>query len=267
MNSIEFKKKLHGGQLCLGAWATLTDPVVPEVMSHLGFDWLLIDTEHTAITIDTLQMMMLMIQRGGTPAIVRLPWNDPVMIKQALDVGADGILAPMVHNADEARKAVEAAKYPPQGTRGFGPRVASDFFRRVEEYAHEANDRTVVMVQIEHIDAVNNLDDILQVPGLDGILIGPSDLSFSMGIPLQWDHPELIDTIKLVAQKARTAGIPVGGAVDDTLEETLHWIDWGMQFVTLGLDWQFMQDRAREMLNAVREGAIEGESRRVIHKK
>lgn len=252
MNGMDFKTKLKSGRICLGAWVTLSDPLVPEVMSYLGFDWLLIDTEHAPIPLDTLQTMILMMQRGGTPSIVRVPWNDLVMIKQALDVGAEGILVPMIRSADEARRAVEAAKYPPLGVRGFGPRAAADFGRRMTEYASEANDRTVVILQIEHIDAVNDLENILRVPGVDGLFIGPADLSYSMGIPLQWEHPDLIAAIKLVAQKARVAAVPIGGAVDDTLEETLRWIDWGMQFVTLGVDWQFMRGAATGMLNSVR---------------
>ena len=248
-----FKDKLRQGQLCLGAWVTLTDPVVPEVMSHLGYDFMLIDIEHAPLTMDTLQMMLLMIQRGGTTALVRLSGNDPIVIKQTLDVGADGIIVPMVLNADEAQRAVSAAKYPPDGIRGFGPRMASDFYRNAASYAREANDQTVVIVQIEHIEAVNNLDEILKVPGLDGVFVGPADLSFSMGIPMQWEHPDLIEKIKLVAEKAHAAGIPVGGAVDDTLEETMRWISWGMQFVTLGLDWMFMKDKATEMMDAVRQ--------------
>jgi 2-dehydro-3-deoxyglucarate aldolase len=253
MNGIDLKRKLKSGQICLGAWLNLTDPVAPEVMSHLGFDWLMVDTEHSPITLDTLQMMILMAQRGGTPVIVRVPWNDMVMIKQALDVGAEGILVPMVRSAAEAQRAVEYAKYPPQGVRGWAPRAASDFHRRMKEYTDEANDRTVVWVQIEHVDAVNDLDNILKIRGLDGVFVGPADLSFSMGIPMQWEHPDLLAAVQLVARKAREAGVPVGGAVDDTVEETMRWIGWGFQFVTLGLDWGFMRDAATKMLASVQQ--------------
>lgn len=251
MNGFDLKKKIKSGQTCLGGWLSLIDPVAPEVMSHLGFDWLFIDTEHAPITLESLQMMILMMQRGGTPAIVRVPWNDMVMIKQALDVGAEGVLVPMIRSAEEARRAVEFAKYPPEGVRGWAPRAASDFQRRMKEYTEEANDRTVVWVQIEHIDAVKDIDNILKVPGLDGVFVGPADLSFSMGIPTQWEHPDLLDAIRLVARKAREAGVPVGGAVDDTVEETMRWIGWGFQFVTLGLDWVFMREAAKNILASV----------------
>jgi len=252
MNGIDLKDKLRRGATCFGGWCVITDPIAPEVMSHLGYDWLFLDTEHSPIPLDTLQTMILMTQRGGTPAIVRVPWNDAVMIKQALDVGAEGILVPMVRSAAEAEHAGRAARYPPQGVRGWAPRAASDFFRRIQDYTAEANDRIVVWVQIEHIDAVNDLDNILQVPGLDGIFVGPGDLSFSMGIPMQWEHPELLAAIQHVAATARAAGIPVGGAVDDTVEETMRWLDWGFQFVTLGTDWGFMRDAAASQIKSVR---------------
>jgi 2-dehydro-3-deoxyglucarate aldolase len=257
MNGIDLKKKLRSGQTCLGAWLNLTDPVAPEVMSHVGFDWLFVDTEHAPITLESLQTMILMTQRGGTPTIVRVPWNDMVAIKQTLDVGAEGILVPMIRSAAEARRAVEFAKYPPMGVRGWAPRAASDFHRRMKEYTEQANDRTVVWVQIEHIDAVNDLDNILKVPGLDGVFVGPADLSFSMGIPMQWEHPDLLAAIKLVAQKARAAGVPVGAAVDDTLEETMRWIGWGFQFVSIGLDWTFMREAAKSMLTGVQRALEE----------
>lgn len=258
MNGIDLKKNLKSGKTLLGAWLGLSDPVAAEVMSHLGYDWLMVDAEHSPITIDTLQMMVLMAQRGGTPVIVRIPWNDIVMIKQTLDVGAEGILVPMVRSAAEAKRAVEYAKYPPQGVRGWAPRAAADFHRRMKEYTDEANDRTVVWVQIEHIDAVNDIDNILKVPGLDGVFVGPGDLSFSMGIPMQWEHPDLLAAVQLVARKAREAGVPVGAAVDDTVDETMRWLSWGFQFVTLGLDWGLMRESATRILTSVQQRIAEG---------
>jgi 2-dehydro-3-deoxyglucarate aldolase len=260
MNGLDLKRKLHGGQICIGGWITLADPVVAENLSHAGFDWLFVDTEHSPIPLDALQTQLLLAQRGGTPTLVRVPWNDPVMIKQVLDVGAEGILVPMVNSAEEARRAVEAAKYPPAGRRGWGPRAASGFGRQANEYAQEANDRIVVITQVEHIDAVRNLDSILAVPGLDGVFIGPSDLSYSMGIPRQFEHPDLIAAIQEVARKARAAGVPVGGSVDSTFEETMRWLDWGMQFVTVGTDSDFMMEAAGAMLRAVRAGADKHQS-------
>lgn len=252
MNGFDFKRKLRSGQVCLGMWSSLTDPIVPEVISHLGYDWLLMDTEHAPIPLDKLQTMILMTQRGGAPAIVRPPWNDLVMIKQALDLGAEGLLIPMVNSGEQARQAVAAAKYPPVGRRGWGPRAAADFGRRTDAYAEEANDRLAVLVQIEHIDAVRNLDDILAVPGIDGVYIGPGDLSYSLGIGRQWQHPDLIAVIQQVIGQAKAAGVPVGADASGPLDHILRWLGYGAQFVTIGEDVGYLVEAASARLAAVR---------------
>jgi 2-keto-3-deoxy-L-rhamnonate aldolase RhmA len=248
MNGIELKQKMRSGPGCVGAWVTLTDPVVAEIMSHVGFDFLVVDTEHSAVPLDRLQVMMLMMQRGGTPAIVRVPWNDPVMIKQVLDSGAEGVLIPMVRNAAEARRAVLGAKYPPAGVRGYGPLIPSDFYRREADYLREANDRTVVVAQIEDIEAVNRLEEIVGEPGIDAVYLGPADLSFTLGKPLQMDDPDLIAAMKATAAKARSAGTPFGGSLNDARR-----VDWNVQFVTVGADYGLMLKAAREMLASTRE--------------
>jgi 2-keto-3-deoxy-L-rhamnonate aldolase RhmA len=197
-----------------------------------------------------------MAQRGGTPAIVRPAWNDPVLIKQVLDLGAEGILVPMVNSGPEAERAVQAAKYPPQGRRGWGPNAAAEFGLRTEAYAEEANDRIAVLVQIEHIDAVRNLDDILAVPGVDGVYVGPGDLSYSMGIPREWDNPLLIAAIREVMQKARAAGVPAGGDASGPLDNVLNWAGYGAQFMTVGADTSFMREGAEAMLASLRAALL-----------
>jgi len=195
-----------------------------------------------------------MFNGSETTPIVRVPWNDQVWIKFALDVGAEGVLVPLIRTAEDARQAVAACKYPLEGVRGFGPRGASNFYRNTAEYQQEANDRIVVIVQIEHVDAVKNLDEILKVPGLDCVFIGPADLSGSLGVLCQWEHPKLLQAIDTVIAKAHAAGVPVGMAVDEPAPEVLRWLGKGVQLATLGLDWAWMQQVAAESLDAVRQG-------------
>ncbi len=248
MNGIDLKKKMRNEKGCVGAWTVLTDPIVAEIMSHIGFDFLIVDTEHSPVMLDKLQVMMLMMQRGGTPAIVRVPWNDHVMIKQALDVGAEGVLVPLVRNAEEAHTAVRAAKYPPQGVRGYGPMVATDFYRKERQYVEEANDRTLVIVQIEDIETINNLEEILEVPGIDGVYLGPADLSFTMDIPLQMEHPDLIAAIQRSVKMANDMNVPYGGSIHDAIRTNAKF-----QFLTVGSDYGLMQKAAKEMLISTRE--------------
>ncbi len=255
MNGLDLKRKLHAGETCLGVWLTLGDPAVSALLSHVGYDWMLVDTEHAPIPLDTLQTLVLMAQRGGTPAIVRPAWNDPVRIKQVLDLGAEGILVPMVNSGPEAERAVRAAKYPPAGQRGWGPNAAAEFGLRTEAYAAEANERIVVLVQIEHIDAVRNLDDILAVPGLDGVYIGPGDLSYSMGIPREWQNPKLVAAIHEVVEKAQAAGVPVGGDASGPLENIQRWLGYGAKFITVGADTSFIYEGASNLLNNLRAGS------------
>lgn len=258
LKGTELKKKLRSGQPVLGAWLSITDPLASEVMSRVGFDFLLIDTEHAPVNRETLQTMLLMFNGSETTPIVRVPWNDQVWIKWALDVGAEGVLVPLIRTAEDARQAVAACKYPLEGVRGFGPRAASNFYRDVDEYLQEAEDRIVVIVQIEHIDAVRNLDEILKVPGVDCVFIGPADLSGSLGVLCQWEHPRLLQAIDTVIAKAHAAGVPVGMAVDDPVPEVLRWLRKGVQLVTLGLDWIWMREAAAESLTGVRNGLSQG---------
>ena len=249
------KQKLRGGRPVLGAWLTVVDPLAANVMARLGFDFLLIDLEHAPITIETLQTMLLMFDGTQTAPIVRVPANDPVWIKHALDLGAEGILVPLIRTASETASAVAAARYPPDGIRGFGPRAASGFYRDVVSYKATANERIAVIAQIEHVDAVENLLEILSTVGLDAVFIGPGDLSSSMGIFAEWQNPRLISTIEEIIEKARSAGMPIGMAVDSTAEDALRRIAQGISFVTLGVDWAWMREGAASFLAAVRDGS------------
>lgn len=249
-----FKRVIKSGRPILGAWIQITDPIVSRSFSKIGFDFLLIDWEHAAINSESLQAILYGFESSQSCPLVRLPKNDPLWVKWALDLGAEGVVVPNVQTAEEAKLAVASCKYPPKGIRGWGPKIPSNFFVDINTYNAEANDRTVAILQIEHIRGVENLDEILKVPGIDSIFIGPADLSASLNILGQWSNPILFDSIKTIINKTKAAGIAVSMAVDESPAEVLRWISEGVQIVTLGMDWTFMQERAIADLTAVKQG-------------
>jgi 2-keto-3-deoxy-L-rhamnonate aldolase RhmA len=177
MNGIELKALWKTGQPSFGAWITLADPAVAAIMANAGFDWVYIDYEHNPFNPETLRNILLTLRDRGTVAIVRVRVVDEAIVKQVLDWGAEGILFPMIRTASDAQRAVAACRYPPAGVRGFNPREPSNFFKELDTYLATANDRILAILQVELAEAVTNLDEILRVPGIDGIMIGPADLS------------------------------------------------------------------------------------------
>ncbi|MCC6146666.1 MAG: hypothetical protein IT308_03785 [Anaerolineaceae bacterium] len=248
------KDKMKRGEKAIGAWITLTDPIVGRIFSQIGFDFVLIDLEHSAINQETLQAMLLMFEGTQSCPIVRVPAHDPVWAKWALDAGAEGILFPNVRAEEEARQVVQMAKYPPQGVRGFFPRVASNFTTDMGEYLDGINDRVNVWIQIEDIQAVNHLDAIFSVKGIDAVLVGPADLSLSMGMLFQWERPEFKDVLRKILEMGAEHGLPIGYPVDDTAEKALQYLQKGYQFVTTGMDSLLVQRAAKEILHEIRKG-------------
>lgn len=229
--SMELKKRLRAGETTFGGWLTVANPMIAEIMAGAGFDWVVIDTEHGGFGNEGLQTDLVAFNGSPTVPIVRVPWNDAVMIKQVLDMGADGILVPMVNSPDEARQAVSACKYPPEGTRGFGPRRASDYGRKIDEYVPQANESVIVIPQIEHVDAVRQIDAILDVPGIDVVCLGPTDLSGSAGVLRQFEHPVVAAAIKTVLAAAKKRNLPACLGVIRPDEETRQWVSQGANFM------------------------------------
>ena len=194
------KKKLAEGKPALGSWVTIPSPDVAEALSTLPLDWLLMDMEHSPLSPQDAQVLMQAMRGDSVTPVVRVAWNDQVLIKRALDIGAYGIVIPMVNNVEDAEKAVAACKYPPRGIRGCGPRRPSIYDK---QYIETADDEILVMVQIETVEAVQNVEAICAVDGVDGIFLGPMDLSFSMGYRGKMNSPEYqkaIDTVLAAAQ-------------------------------------------------------------------
>jgi 2-dehydro-3-deoxyglucarate aldolase len=185
------RKRLNAGETLLGSWLQLPGPLSARVMAAQGFDWLAIDCEHGAFDLAGVPAVFGQVHAHGAGAVARLPAADGIWIRRVLDCGADGIIVPMVKSAKMARDIVRQAKYPPLGERGFGFSLANEYGQRFAAYAERANEELLVIAQIEHIDAVRDIDDIVAVEGIDGVIIGPYDLSGSMGLVGQVDHPEV----------------------------------------------------------------------------
>jgi len=242
----------RSGTPSFGAWVTLTDPTVAAVLCNIGYEWLVIDTEHHPFNPQTLREIISVVRARNAVPIVRVPGNNADWIKQILDFGAEGVVIPMLHTAADAQAALAACRYPPYGIRGFNPRDASNFFKDLDHYLATINDRVVVVLQVEHIDAVNNLDGILAVPGIGGILIGPADLSYSMGLPLQTAHPEMQAAIKTTILKCNAAGVPVGIFMNGAPEELASWMRLGLNFMAPGADYDWLSQAGKTLLDQVR---------------
>ena len=252
---LSLKKRLRAGEVTLGAWLSFHDPAVAEIMAASGFDWLLIDGEHAPFTTERLATILMAFNGRSTVPIIRVPWNDRILIKQALDLGAGGVLVPYVCSVEEARRAVAACKYPPEGIRGVGPRRASGYGQEMDEYLRLANEAIIVAVQIEHIDGVNAIGEILAVPGIDVVVLGPMDLSASLGLMGELEHPSVVEAIERVVAEARKLGLPVGVPMpaDATVDDVLYWNAKGSRFVIGGVDQGFLQQAASASLARLRE--------------
>ena len=252
---MSLKNKLKNNQLTLGSWITIPSTDVVEILANAGFEWLCIDMEHSSIDLEMAKLLMLTIQANGMKALVRVPKNEEVVIKRVLDSGADGIIVPMIKTKEDAIEAVEYAKYPPIGKRGVGLYRAQNYGLDLEKYKKWVDEEIVVIAQIEHIEAVNNIEDILQVEGIDGTIVGPNDLSGSMGYPGQYDREDVkkaINDIKLACEKYnKPYGFHVIQSDPAKLQER---IDEGCTFLAYSLDFFFLGDSARAGMKTIKEG-------------
>jgi 2-keto-3-deoxy-L-rhamnonate aldolase RhmA len=243
-----FKRRLKSGEAMIGAWLSLTDPVAAELLSRVGFDYLLIDTEHGAWDLIALQTTLMAFNGTGTVPIVRVPWNDHVRIKQMLDMGVEGIMAPMVRTVEECRELVRACRYPPVGSRGFGPRRASNYYRDLDAYVAAANEAIFVMPQVEDIATVGVIDDYLAVPGIDAVALGPNDLSGTTGLFRQHAHPTNKGAVDKVIARANAAGVPVCLGVNTKPAEQKELIARGVRLLLVTSDMELIAGGARNSL-------------------
>lgn len=253
-NKSILKEKLSKKELSIGSWLTIPHQAVIEIMSTAGFEWLTIDMEHSPISIETIMNLIGHIQGNGMQALVRVSKNEEVAIKRVLDAGADGVIVPMIKNKDEAIEAVNYVKYPPLGKRGVGLNRAQRYGTAFDTYQDWVRDSAVVIAQIEHIDAVNNLEEIFSVSGIDGIIVGPYDLSASMGYPGEYDREDVKEALEKVDRVAKKLNKPLGfHVIDSGYSKTLDKIKKGYTFLAFSLDFFFLGDKAREEMKLLKD--------------
>lgn len=244
-----FMTRLKQRELLLGTMLSLPSPETAEIISHCGFDWLFLDGEHSPASVLDWQRVMQAVG-GRSACMLRVPVNSEVHIKKALDIGADGIIVPMINSAKQASDAVAWSHYSPQGRRGIGPGRASRYGKNLAAYIERANEDLALILQIEHIDAVTNIDEIVNVEGVDALFIGPSDLSASMGKTGQFDDVEVCAAMDKVADACRQRKLPLGyfGMTATSIEP---FIAAGYSLICAGTDADFVTRGALQMVTAL----------------
>ena len=248
------RDKLKSGTTCLGTFNTSSDPCMMELLCGGGYDFVIIDAEHGALNIETVQANIMAAKGSDTVPLIRVPKVEEGYIKSVLDAGAGGVLVPQIDGAEDARRAVSACLYPPDGARGFGPRRPANYERNYPEVAANANNDIVIWVQVETMSAVDEIEEIVRVPNLTAVIIGPGDLAASLGLVLQREHPQILKAIEKVRSAATEAGLPVGMAGTSDVETALRWLGEGFQFVTLGNISGMLMRASRDFVAGVREG-------------
>lgn len=248
------KNKLINGKLSLGSWITLGNSGIAEIMSNAGFDWLVVDLEHSTISIEQAGELIRTIDLAGVAPLIRLTSNSPDQIKRVMDAGAHGVVVPMVNRVQDARDAVSATRYSPEGTRGVGLARAQGYGSKFDDYLEWQKDSPIVIVQIEHKDAIDHLEDILLVPGVDGFIIGPYDLSCSMGMPGEFDRPEFKEAMSFILNTGLRIGCPAGlHIVEPDLPRLKDSIAQGYRFIAYSVDIRMLDVAARGAVQMLQE--------------
>jgi 2-dehydro-3-deoxyglucarate aldolase len=254
MKTNTLKKKLKQREITIGSWITLGNTSIAEIMAKAGFEWLVVDMEHSVITLDIAQQLIQVIEGCGAIPLVRVGENDATVIKRVMDAGAYGVIVPMVNTRKQAEAAVNAVKYPPVGTRGVGLARAQGYGSSFEEYRDWLKKESIVIVQIEHIDAVNNLDEILAVKGIDGCIIGPYDLSGSLGVPGNFEHKDVAAALKKVERICNEKKISLGyHVIQPDYKLVLEKIAKKYSFMAFSIDILFLGNTCREQIRKLRE--------------
>ncbi|MBJ13548.1 MAG: 2,4-dihydroxyhept-2-ene-1,7-dioic acid aldolase [Candidatus Marinimicrobia bacterium] len=241
------KKRLKDRKTAIGSWITIPDPIIVEMMAKSKFDWLAVDLEHSAISISSLQNIIRIIDLSGVFPMVRLTSNDSDQIKRVMDAGAMGIIIPMIKNAKDVKKAINSIYYPPKGSRSVGLARAQDYGEGLQGYLTKLKSQAVIIIQIEHIDAVDNLEEIFSIKGIDGYLIGPNDLSASMGLPGEINHPRVKRKINYINKKAKEMNVSGGQhIIEADIKELKKALNSGTNFIGYSLDIKLFEKALRE---------------------
>ncbi len=247
------RAKLQRGESSIGTWLTLPDPTAARLMCRVGFDWLTVELEHTTVNWETAGNSMAIISACGLAPLLRVPWNTGENIKRALDTGAFGIVVPMVNSRAEAEAAVAAARYAPLGQRSIGGQLhAANFETDPATYYARANDEILVVLMAEHVKGIEAADEILSVPGIDVVFIGPNDLHNSMGKPpaFESDDKEFTGAVKHILEMARKHGVAPGIHVVDASAAQRR-LEQGFQFIAIASESGFMVSKAQEITRAL----------------
>jgi len=246
----DLKSRLARGDTLVGPLLTLPSPEIAEIMSSVGFDYLWIETEHAPMNFAQAQMMIQAVG-GRCPCVVRVPENGEVWIKRVLDIGWDGIVIPQIRSAAEAEEAIRCCLYPPAGKRGIGIGRAHGYGMSFQDYVAVANERLAIILQVEHVDGVRNIGSIVNTPGIDAILIGPYDLSGSLGLLGQVDHPRVREAIREITLQCQAARVPVGIFAGDA-QAARRYVADGATLIAMGLDVLYLWKSAKQALDEVR---------------
>jgi len=242
-----FKQRLNERKPLLGIWNTIGGNTVPEMLAGAGYDWILVDCEHAAIeTVEVLPALQAIAAYPETAPVVRPASNDPVLFKRILDMGAQSIMVPFVQTREEAEKAVAATRYGPIGMRGTSGMTRATRYGKVEDYFNSAHEEICLIVQVETVEALGNLEEIASVDGVDAVFIGPSDLSASMGLAGQTNHPKVREAIMDAFQRLDTSAMPKGLMALD-VNVAKGWIEAGSQFTAIGVDLVMLAQIAQQL--------------------
>ncbi len=243
---MSLKTKLKNHELTVWTWISLDHQAIAEIMVKAGFDWVVVDLEHSVITLREAEELIRVIDLGGSVPLVRLSTNDPVQAKRVMDAGAHGIIVPMINSKEDVAKAVASIHYPDKGVRGVGLARAQGYGTKFHEYAEWLKKEAVVVIQIEHVEAVKNIKEILSCDDVDGYIIGPYDLSASMGLAGQFDHPDVVAALKKIREAGAALKKPGGlHVVEPNPEELKSRIKEGFQFIAYSVDFRMLDVACR----------------------
>ena len=249
-----FRNKIAEGKLCLGTGITFIDPAISELVGEVGFDFTWIDMEHGPYGLQTALNHVTAVRGTGTAPFVRVPYNHVDEIKRVLDLAPAAVVVPNVKSPEEAERAVAACRYPPRGVRGYGPRRGQRYGMVSQaDFLAQVEDEPLVILQIEHIDAVNCIDQIVAIPGIDSICVGPNDLSGSMGKLGEVHDPDVSAAMDTIANHTRSAGLLLGTSTFYSEENFARWLERGAHWMGLSVDWAHLCTALRDLLTTARD--------------
>ena len=254
MKKNNLKKALQDGKVALGPFLKFTDPAVVEIMGFAGFDFVIIDGEHGPISIESAQNIIRTAETANITSVIRVSNNEESLILRALDIGAQGIEIPQINSESDAIRAVKSVKYSPQGERGICRYVRAANYSSMDKFKYfkYANEETMIIAHIEGVDGINNLDEILSVPGIDVIFIGPYDLSQSLGIPGEVNNPLVTEKMKEVVSKCKQNKVAVGTFADD-VETAKFWVSLGVQYMSFSVDVGILYEVSKKFVEELKK--------------